>query len=106
MAPIFDTPRAKQQASSCYAWQRELDFGQSIVYQLIEITHNIFSTFDCSPTLETRAVFLDVSKAFDKAWHKGLLYKLEWAFQAIWNLMESFLSERYQRVFINGQSSK
>ena len=103
--PIFDTPRAKQQASSCYAWQRELDFGQSIVYQLIEITH-IFSTFDCSPTLETRAVFLDVSKAFDKAWHKGLLYKLEWVFQAIWNLMESFLSERYQRVFINGQSSK
>ena len=82
MAPIFDTTRAKQQASSCHAWQRELDFGQSIFNQLIEITH-IFSTFDCSPTLETTAVFLDISKAFDKAWHKGLLYKLEWVFQAI-----------------------
>ena len=46
-------------------------------YQLIEITHNIFSTFDCNPTIETRAVFLDISKAFDKVWRKGLLCKLE-----------------------------
>ena len=38
----------------------------SCVYQLTEITHNIFSSFDCNPTLETRAVFLDISKAFDK----------------------------------------
>ena len=37
----------------------------SCIYQLIEITH-IFCTFDCNPTIETRAVFLDISKAFDK----------------------------------------
>ena len=38
----------------------------SCIYQLTESTHNTFSAFDCNPTLETRAVFLDISKAFDK----------------------------------------
>ena len=43
----------------------------------MEITHNIFSSFDCNPTLEIRAVFLDISKPFNKVWHEGLLFKLE-----------------------------
>ena len=29
------------------------------------------------PSRETRAVFLDISKAFDKVWHEGLLFKLK-----------------------------
>ena len=73
----------------------------------MEITHNIFSSFDCNPTPETRAVFLDISKAFDKVWQKGLLLKLESMGISgdLFNLMESFLSERFQRVLLNGQSS-
>ena len=47
----------------------------SCLYQLVEITHNIFQPFDCH--LETRAVFLDISKAFDKVCHKGLISKLQ-----------------------------
>ena len=26
---------------------------------------------------EIRVVFFDISKAFDRVWHKGLLYKIE-----------------------------
>ena len=50
---------------------------------------------------------MDISKAFDKVWHEGLLYKLE----SIGisgnrlNLFRSFLDDRYQRVVINGQHS-
>ena len=54
------------------------------IYQLIEITHNIFFKSDCNPTLETRAVFLDISKSFDKVCHKGYYINLnQWVFQAI-----------------------
>ena len=38
------------------------------------ICHEFFSEFDKG--FEICAVFLDFSKAFDKVWHKGLIYKL------------------------------
>ena len=41
--------------------------------------NDIFNTF-CKALdegKEVRAVFCDVSKAFDRVWHKGLLYKLK-----------------------------
>ena len=74
----------------------------------MEITHNTFSSFDCNHTLETRAVLSDISKAFDKVWYKGLLFKLESMGISgdLLNLMESFLSERFQIVLLNGQSSE
>ena len=39
----------------------------SCVYQLVEITYNIFSSVDCNSTVETRTVFLDILEAFDKS---------------------------------------
>ena len=47
--------------------------SDSCIRQLIAITHNIFSAFDANLSLEVRGVFLDLSKAFDRVWHGGLL---------------------------------
>ena len=78
--------------------------SDSCINQLIAITHEIFEAFDCNPSLEVRSVFLDISKAFDKVWHKGLLYKLKsmGISGKLYNLLENYLSERSQRVLLNG----
>ena len=49
--------------------------GNSCINQLLYLTHNIYQSLDND--LETRGVFLDMSKAFDKVWHEGLLFKLK-----------------------------
>ena len=51
--------------------------GDSTINQLISITHTIFTAFDCNPPLDVRSVYLDISKAFDRVWHDGLIYKLK-----------------------------
>ena len=54
-----------------------------------------------------RANFLDISKAFDKVWHEGLLFKLEHIGISgnLLSLLKSFLNNRFQRVVLNGQCS-
>ena len=49
--------------------------GDSCVAQLLSITHEIYQSFDCSTTRDVKGVFFDISKAFDKVWHEGLLFK-------------------------------
>ena len=81
--------------------------SDSCVNQLIAITHEIFKAFDCNPSLEVRSVFLDISKVFDKVWHEGLLYKLKsmGISGELFNLLENYLSDRFQRVLLNEQAS-
>ena len=51
--------------------------GDSSTLQLLSITHEIQKSFDESPPIDVRAIFLDISKVFDKVCHKGLIYKLK-----------------------------
>ena len=56
----------------------------------------------------TRAVALDISKAFDRVWHAGLLHKLKsyGISGQIFGLISSFLSNRQLRVVLDGKSSQ
>ena len=81
--------------------------NDSCINQLISITQNIYRAFDANPFLEIWGVFLDLSKAFNKAWHKGLLHKLKnkGINRNVLKFIKSFLHNRCQRVVLNGQSS-
>ena len=76
------------------------------VNQLLAITHEIFEAFDFNPPLEVISVFLDIPKAFDKVWRKGLLCKLKskGISGEFYNLFGNYLSGRFQRVILNGQT--
>ena len=79
--------------------------GDSCINQLLSITHEIYKSSDDG--LNVRGVFLDISKAFDKVWHKGLLYKLKQN-SISGNLLDTItdsLKCRKQRVALNGQFS-
>ena len=54
----------------------------------------------------TRDVARDISKAFDRVWHAGLLHKLKsyGISGQIFGLISSFLSNRWLRVVLDGKS--
>ena len=67
--------------------------------------HNIYLGLENKN--DTKIVFLDFSKAFDRVWHKGLLYKLI-SLGVSGNLLQlltDYLSNRRQQVLINGEIS-
>ena len=49
--------------------------GDSYINQLLSITHEIYDSMN--EDYEIRSVFLDISKAFEKVWHEGLVFKLK-----------------------------
>ena len=85
--------------------QSDFKPGDSCINQLLSITHKIYTSFDKG--YEVRGVFLDISVAFDKVWHEGLIFELKQnrISGKLLRLIKEFLSDRKQRVVLNGQCS-
>ena len=79
--------------------------GRSTVDMLTQLSQRFVNALGSKH--EVRAVALDISKAFDKVWHEGLLLKLEKCGISgkLLSWLTSYLSGRKQRVCINGSYS-
>ena len=77
----------------------------STINQLVYLCDTISKSLDVGK--EIRMVFLDATKAFDKVWHKGLLFKLRQVGieGMVLNWLSSYLENRRQQVVINGCNS-
>lgn len=79
--------------------------GHSTVHPLTILTSNIQSANIVG--LSSAAVFLDIKKAFDSVWHRGILYKLyqlQCPTYLIW-IVKFFLEDRENIVRVNGTCS-
>ena len=76
--------------------------GDSTVNQLAYLYHIFTEALDAGK--EVRTVFCDISKAFDRVWHEGLIYKLKAAGVSgdVLRWFQSYLSGRRQRVVLPG----
>ena len=72
------------------------------------ISQNIARCNAVDSAKEFRAVFCDISKAFDRVWHRGLLHKLSGigCSDKITSWFSSYLSWRKQRVVLSGHVSE
>ena len=79
--------------------------GDSTVHQLVQIYHMMCDALDKKKDI--RLVFCDISKAFDRVWHDGLIHKLQCiGIQGpllLW--FKSYLHDRQQRVIVGGKHS-
>ena len=79
--------------------------GDSTSNQLLCIYNSLCTNWDQEIT--TQSVYFDISKAFDRVWHRGLLQKLEriGIRGKLLNWLKNYLSERKQVVVVKGETS-
>ena len=77
----------------------------SAMNQLLTVIHQIYNVLEHGS--DVSITFLDISKAFDRVWHIGLLHKLRTlgVCGRLIDWLSDYLSNRKQRVVINGISS-
>ena len=80
--------------------------GDPCPSKFLSIMHDTQNSFDGSPPIYIRGAFLDISKVFDKVWHRRRVYKLKWYGISgnLLKLIEIYLTARKQRVVLNGQT--
>lgn len=79
--------------------------GHSTVEQTHRITRVINQAFEDKQYCTS--VFLDVSQAFDKVWHAGLLYKIKTTFPLkYFSILKSYLTDREFRTKIGEETSQ
>jgi hypothetical protein len=79
--------------------------GRSTLDLIASLTQSWSSAVDSGS--EVRVVALDISRAFDRVWHRGLLTKLH-GFSVggrVFDWIKGFLTGRRQAVLLNGQRS-
>ena len=76
--------------------------GDSTTTELLYLVNEIHEAFEDPKSLEVRAVFLDISKAFDKVWHEGLIFKLKQngISGKLLKFLENYLCNRKQHVVL------
>ena len=76
--------------------------GDSTINQLIDLVNDIHTSFDHRESLEVHAIFLDISKAFDKVWHECFVFKLkqDGITSDLLRLFKNYLHDRKQRVVL------
>ena len=76
--------------------------GDSTVNQLVDIYNSFYKAIDKGK--EVRAIFCDISKVFDRVWHKGLLYKLQTVGITghLLQWLTDYLNNRKQGVVLQG----
>ena len=85
--------------------QSDFISGDSTVNQHVDIYNTFCKALD--EDKEVRATFCDISKDFDRVWHKVLLFKLRKAGinGELLDLLSNDLTNRKQRVVIPGAVS-
>ena len=94
----------KRDRTCClHTYQSGFINGHSTVYQLLEIYQSVCQNLN--ERLSTILIFCDISKAFDRAWHEGLIKKLK-SYGISGDLLiwfKNYLSGRRQFAFVNNQ---
>ena len=79
--------------------------GDSTIFQLLSTYDDICRAYDNkSPT---QSIFFDISKAFDRVWHRGLIYKLKsiGIRGKLLDFLSDYLTQRKQAVVLKGEKS-
>jgi len=89
-------------------WIQNQQFGFRQAHSTMQQCHHI--TDFINKAMENQqyctASFLDVSQAFDKVWHPGLLFKIKRIVpSSYFNLVKSYLNERQFETEFNGETS-